>query len=426
MKKMCCFLLIFCVFLSFLPFFSVKNVFAYSFSNDITLSYNGKNWMFNVSGEISNFEIQYQKQKRQRHIASVGFSKYVSMMKSLNLSSEEILNRLFKDNAEVYNEMVRNIEKEPIEPSIKFNSFKDEMWEISEGQSGVKINKELLLQMLSSAGNEHFKVPIIKVEPHFNKNDLLKNTFRRSEQNTSYSGSEAGRRFNLIKAVNCFNNLVVMPNEVVSFNDIIDRRDNGEPYREAIIILDGEFTRGIGGGICQASTTVYNAVLMAGLEIQEVHRHTLPVGYVERGFDAMVNDGGSDMVFKNNTNYPIYFKTYTRDEKVFVRIYGEDLHGVIYEKESVIIKELEPEKTKPIPDVDGKYSNFINYKGEFHTIKYAKKGYVVEGYLKTYKNGELVNRTLVRKERYLSSPSVIYEGTKERKEEEKEENTVDN
>ena len=77
-----------------------------------------------------------------------------------------------------------------------------------------------------------------------------------------------------------------------------------------------------GGGVCQVSTTLYNAALLANLEIEEVHSHSLKVGYIEPAFDAMVNSGSSDLKIKNNTDMPIIIATSYNDDECLIRIYG--------------------------------------------------------------------------------------------------------
>ena len=88
--------------------------------------------------------------------------------------------------------------------------------------------------------------------------------------------------------------LRIEPGQIFSFNEAIGRRSLEAGYKEANIIKDGEFVKGVGGGVCQVSSTLYNAVLLSGLKVVESHPHSLKVGYVKEGFDAMVNFYSAD------------------------------------------------------------------------------------------------------------------------------------
>ena len=110
-------------------------------------------------------------------------------------------------------------------------------------------------------------------------------------------------------ALEKFNGLVINPNEEISFNSITGPHTSENGYKSAIVIYNGEFTDGIGGGICQASTTLYNALLTSGVQINEVHKHTLPIRYVPLALDAMVSEYTADLKFVNTTDYPTFWRT---------------------------------------------------------------------------------------------------------------------
>ena len=113
-----------------------------------------------------------------------------------------------------------------------------------------------------------------------------------------------------------------MPGETFSYNDLIGECSTRTGYRESTIYLNGELAKGIGGGICQVSTTLYNAVLRANLEIVQRRNHSLSVTYVPLGQDAMVSIGSSDFKFKNNRDYPIKVIATTGTGNITCQIYG--------------------------------------------------------------------------------------------------------
>ena len=130
---------------------------------------------------------------------------------------------------------------------------------------------------------------------------------------TRFDGGNAARSHNIRLAAKLINGSVVKNGETFSFNATVGQRTPERGFKRAKIIENGEFVEGIGGGVCQASTTIYNAVLTAGLKIEEWHRHTLKSSYVKPSFDAMVNSNGADLVFVNDTASPIYIRTLWKD-----------------------------------------------------------------------------------------------------------------
>lgn len=94
-------------------------------------------------------------------------------------------------------------------------------------------------------------------------------------------------------------------------------------YKNAPVIVKGELQEGVGGGVCQVSTTLYNSVLYAGLDVVQRRAHSIPSSYVSIGRDAAVAYGSLDFVFRNSHDYPVYIKAFVSGNKVTARIYGD-------------------------------------------------------------------------------------------------------
>lgn len=408
---------ILCIIFSALFFSNIENsqeVLANSCDilDSFTLEFENKTWNY-IKKPYENFYIDKLRQQREYEVKNNGFRETIVKLKTQGISDLDIIEYIYPNFKTFFANIQNEIEKEYKEPEIHFHPNNENMWKIDDESVGKKIDvKDLLLNL--SLGNKFIELKVDTLTPKYTKNELLENTHLRSSQSTSFVGSENGRRYNIIKALDCFNGLIIQPDEQVSFQYILDKNDNGLPYQKATVIVNGEFVKGIGGGVCQASTTLYNAVLMAGLEILEVHNHTLPVGYVERGFDAMVNDSGLDLRFRNNTSYPIYIKTFAKNERAYAQVYGTSLNGISFKKHSVQVERLNPPSPKVIPDKEGKYKNYITYKGEYHTTRYAQYGYKVDAYLQTFKDGVMIENKLIRKETYAPTQSIIYEGVKDK------------
>lgn len=139
---------------------------------------------------------------------------------------------------------------------------------------------------------------------------------------TSLGGRNAsGRVKNIELASQKLNGTVLLPGEVLSFNTILgDSNDPRSGWQLATVIVGKKFVDGYGGGICQVSSTLYNSVLNAGLQVKERYTHSLPVGYVRPGQDATVSYPELDFRFVNSGNAPIRVETYVQNGNVIARI----------------------------------------------------------------------------------------------------------
>ena len=232
----------------------------------------------------------------------------------------------------------------------------------------------------------------------------------RAEFSTDYSKSSIDRKHNIALAAKSLDKTLIDVGGDFSFNRTVGARTEKRGYKSAKIIVKGEFIEGIGGGVCQVSTTVYNAAIRAGLYITEVHGHSLAVSYVKPSCDAMVNSGSADLRFINRTHNPVIIRTYFDGKTLKVKIYGEPMTEK-YELKSVIKREILPEYTVYSDDA-GEYPDL--YSGERKVISGGKKGYESEGYLVKKVNGKMISSVRVRRDTYLSVNGLIVEGTARR------------
>ncbi len=147
-----------------------------------------------------------------------------------------------------------------------------------------------------------------------------------SSFSTNFSTSSAARASNVRTAAAALNNTLVAPGEELSYNEVVGPRTPGNGYQKATVIINDEFVPDWGGGVCQVSTTLYDAVLYADLEIVTRSNHTLPVSYARAGLDATVSYGSVDFVFKNNTDKHIYVTTSAYAGILTVNIYGNSAY----------------------------------------------------------------------------------------------------
>ncbi len=304
------------------------------------------------------------------------------------------------------------------EPEIKFDPSAENIFTYLDGQSQIVVNREQLEKdidnaFLTSKKIEVF-VPYDELKPTLSVDDLKNQTTLRASFSTSYEKSTSNRKSNVKTALGAFNGQIIEPEQEVSFNEITGARTKENGYKPANIILNGVYVEGSGGGVCQASTTLYNALLECNVEILEVSKHSLPASYVPLALDAMVSEGISDLKFKNNTGYPLYFKTWGDSKKVYVEIYGIEIeNGEYYKARSEFVKSIPHPGDRIVSDT-GEYSNKVTFKGEYLRLKYPQEGYEANAYLQHFSaDGTLLDEKLIRHEIYQPQEGIIIEGTED-------------
>jgi hypothetical protein len=193
-----------------------------------------------------------------------------------------------------------------------------------------------------------------------------------------------------------------------SFNKIVGKRTAERGFREGVVIIGKQFERGIGGGVCQTSTTIYNAALLAGMEITMAANHSLPVGYVKPSFDATVSQY-LDMKFKNPGPYPVFIRTYCIDNRLYAEFYGEK-NTYRIERRSEKTGVIPFEKDERMIDAKGEYLDKVKYRGETVRIREAKNGLTSKGYLRYYDGARFVGEKLIRKDKYAPQNGLTVEG----------------
>lgn len=226
---------------------------------------------------------------------------------------------------------------------------------------------------------------------------------------TRYSAGNANRINNLINGTSRINGTVLMPGEQFSVNKGLGDRTEANGYSSAGQYVNNELTDGVGGGICQVSTTLYNAVLIAELQVDERYPHSLTVSYVNLGRDAAIAGDFMDFKFTNDTKYPIYISGYAGGGTVQFEIYGHDEReeGRTIDFESKVLDTYEPGDPEEIMDDTLE-------EGKRVTEESPHTGYYVELWKKVYKNGELVDSYLVPwgKSQYSKTNGKVRVGTK--------------
>lgn len=249
---------------------------------------------------------------------------------------------------------------------------------------------------------------MVDVEPEFTRAKLEKTKSVLGEYTTQYKNSSEDRAANLANGAKLINNALLYPGEIFSSYDYLlpFSVDNG--YFAAGSYNAGRIEQSIGGGACQVTTTLYNAVLWAELDVVERSAHSMTVSYVDLAFDAAIAEGSKNFRFRNNTDMPILIEAFSEDRKITFRIWGYETRDSNRRIEYVnkVINEISPSSTEKVTKDSTKPTSYKK------VTQRARMGYQTELYKVIYVNGEEVGRELVNKSYYHAEPAHVTIGTK--------------
>ena len=214
-----------------------------------------------------------------------------------------------------------------------------------------------------------------------------------SSYTTYYDQSDKGRSRNIAIAASLISGVTLQAYGELSFNGVVGKRTEEAGFKQAKIIVNGEYVSGVGGGVCQVSTTLYNAALKAGLQVIEYHPHSLRVGYVAPSRDAMVSTS-SDLKIFNPHSFPVYLAIEVFDGGIRALFYGKN-EGYRYEITSHILGEIAP----PEPIVKEGDKDEI--------IRSPQNGIKSEAYLECYKGESLLFRKRLRTDEYRPIQGIL-------------------
>ena len=217
-------------------------------------------------------------------------------------------------NSQVVNASIESINHEKIKINPSSNGYKVDEDELERGIKEKISNK--------SSSDMIIEAPIIESAAAISTEQISSINAKISSFDTSFLSSTYERANNIQLATNFINGKLLMPGEIFSFNDQVGIRTEDRGFMIAGIIVGNKVDSGIGGGICQVSSTLYNAILRTGIKPFERTHHSLASSYVPLGLDATVNWDNIDFKFKNTLVYPIYIEAYTQDQKLYVNIYA--------------------------------------------------------------------------------------------------------
>ena len=291
-----------------------------------------------------------------------------------------------------------------INSSMK-NAYMDlETKQVIKAKHGRKLNieksKMKIVKRLSNLEDLPIRLVIEEIKPEVNEEDLkeLGLTNQISTYLTEFNTTKKGRVENIKLASQKINGTLLKPGESFSFNDRVGPRTLATGFKEAIEIVNQEFVTGIGGGVCQVSSTLYNAVLLGDFKVLVRQNHSRPVSYVPLGRGATVYYDYLDFEFKNNTSAPIMILSKVKGNRLRMSIMGQerDYQVEIFTSEPEVIEYEEVKKVDPSLQSD-----------EQKLVRRGKNGYRVIVKKRIISNNQVLKEVIVSEDRYQPVDQII-------------------
>lgn len=183
-------------------------------------------------------------------------------------------------------------------------------------------NKESIYNMIKNKEHKTLELKVNLQKPDITTEQVKTVNSVIGQYSTTYSQAVEGRSYNVGLSARKTSDVLLMPGEEFSYNKLTGPSNKANGYKDAPVIVYGKLEQSAGGGVCQTSSTVYNAALLSGMEITQVTNHSSASTYVPKGRDATVSDGGLNLKFKNPYKHPVYIKNYAGGGSVSSVIYG--------------------------------------------------------------------------------------------------------
>lgn len=289
----------------------------------------------------------------------------------------------------------------------------DGQFRVVEGQTGYLLDVETSIDIVNDYLTQNWdrkecSIPldIMVDEPKGSAEELAAVTDILGTFSTSYTSSGAARSANVENGATLINGTTLYPGEEFSTYEAVAPFTQTNGYHMAGSYVNGKVVDSLGGGICQVSTTLYNAVLLSELEVTERHNHSMIVNYVEPSADAAIAESsGKDFCFVNSTEYPIYIEAYVKNKHITFNIYGKETRSadrqVRYESE--VLEVINP------PDIIS--ADSAQPVGYSAVTESAHIGYKAKLWKVVTENGAEVSRTQVNSSSYKMTPRRVTVGT---------------
>lgn len=302
--------------------------------------------------------------------------------------------------------IVAYVNRDPVNSTVRSFDFNTKTFTFTDDRPGARIDSDDLYSQVTELLDDGVTKKELRIIPEkilaeVTKTELM-NRFGLISAYTTNTTSDGKRNTNIQLSAEAISGKTVLPGEIFSFNGATGERTAAKGYQEAPAISGGQSKDEVGGGVCQTSSTLFNAVARADLEIIERNPHAWPSHYIEKGLDATVNWPGLDFKFKNNTEWPVFIIAGYSKKKVTVNIYGMSLGSDVH-----IDLESELVRTIPKPEGTNYVINTSLAPGESKKTVTGRQGYEVNTWKVWYQGNREVKRELLFKTTYKAYQETI-------------------
>lgn len=310
--------------------------YAANLNKQVRLIFMDKSWSFTPTQVGAQIDLEQQLQTAWAYGKTGTELERQAQIHALREQPVELSATLTYDMTalDVFVENIRmEIDCEPVNATRRVVEI--ERFEFTDSSVGYRLDGEVLKTQLAdiilNGGVEQIELQVEVLQPSPSRAELEASTVLLAECTTSLENSSSKRDYNVNLALGMFNFMVVEPDKTVSFNKVVGKRTTKNGFFEAPEYAGTTVTTGVGGGVCQASTTLYGAIIRAGLQVVERHPHTMTVAYAEASQDAAVNNDDKNLKFKNNTGSELFIFAWTdaKKETATVKIYGKPIDNTV-------------------------------------------------------------------------------------------------
>ena len=353
------------------------------------LIYNDKK----IKIDKNTFDLDYKIPQLAQNAYNVGRDKdiitNIKTKVSLKRGNKEIIPIVSYYNISKIDELIKQLNEQfYISPVNATAEVINDKVAVTKGSYGQNINKQqlksIIIYKIDNLNSKDSEIPITVLKPKYTSKQLSKIDTLLGSYETYFNPKNINRVNNISVATQATSNVIINTNEKFSFNNELREKNVYNQLREAPIILNGKPDKGVGGGICQVSTTIYNAALYAGMDIVEITNHSIPSPYVNKGRDATVCEGAIDFVFKNKYNTPIIVHNTILSNKIVSNIYGSSDDKSDIEIDTEVIETITNKKI---------YKNNSKLRKDVKVVEQpGRLGYTVNTFRIYKSNGEILKK----------------------------------
>ncbi|MCI1955413.1 MAG: VanW family protein [Oscillospiraceae bacterium] len=379
---------------------------------NVKITYEGKNWGLTRDDMSFSYDTESVLKKAYAYGRSGSRDTRYAQVTALKTHPKKYSVTASPDEAALkakVEKIASEVNRKPVDPTVISFSAASRTFAYKDGVEGLSVDTDRLWSgvkaAVESAGHAGTVQMQVKKLPFSQTMAAVKGRMKKLGSFSTTSTNNASGTYNMKKALQAVNGTCIPAGKTFSFFGTVGPCDKAHGYREAGAILKGKLVQDYGGGICQASTTIYGAALRSNMKIVERHNHSLPSSYCPIGQDATVSYPDLDLKFQNTTAYPVYIVTSTGGKSLTASFYG--YQSPDYDEIKVVSS---VDKTIPAPSNAQYTADSSLSPGTVKLDSKARKGYRASARRVFYKNGKQVKTENLNFSYYPPKPAYYSYG----------------